>query len=201
MRLTHAQTGGQNWWEAFFLLSCDGIPPRPALGGELVMQTNEHTNLRLIKQNIMLTFTQLELPHVSAVAMAGGSSGEAETEIRVSPATPLQHFLWTWTEEKEKEAREWKEGKQAEKVCSEQTEDNGVWVSSGVFVVIDPDRERERLGERARAGKNWEQEGGPSLSLGIAGCVCANRGGYLRKGEEGLTMVMTTIRWHSCVTY
>lgn len=70
------------------------------------MQTNEHTNLRLIKQNIMLTFTQLELPHVSAVAMAGGSSGEAETEIRVSPATPLQHFLWTWTEEKEKEARE-----------------------------------------------------------------------------------------------
>lgn len=70
------------------------------------MQTNEHTNPRLIKQSVMLTFTQLELPRVSAVTMAGGSSGEAKTEIRVSPATPSEQFLWTWTEEKEKEERE-----------------------------------------------------------------------------------------------
>ncbi len=66
----------------FLPLSCEGMPPRLSLSGELVMQTNEHTNPCLIKQSIMLTFTQPELPHVSAVTMAGGSSGEAKTEFR-----------------------------------------------------------------------------------------------------------------------
>lgn len=83
----------------FLPLSCDGIAPKLALGGKLVMQTNEHTNLCLIKQSVMLTFTQQELPHVSAVTMAGESLGESKTETKrsqgpaVSPAAPLQQCL------------------------------------------------------------------------------------------------------------
>lgn len=83
----------------FLPLPSDGIVPRQAFGGELVMQTNEHTNPCLIKQSVMLTFTQRGLPHVSAVTMAGGSLGESKTETKrsqgpaVSPAAPLQQCL------------------------------------------------------------------------------------------------------------
>lgn len=65
----------------FLPLSCDGTAPRLALRGQLVKQKNEHTNPCLIKQSNMLTFTQLELPRVSAVTTSGGSSGKADTEI------------------------------------------------------------------------------------------------------------------------
>ena len=51
---------------------------------------------------------------------------------------------------REKEERERKQGKQAEEVCGEQTEDNGVWVSGGVFGVIGPERQSERERERER---------------------------------------------------
>lgn len=71
----HRKMGG------FLPLSCDGISPRLALSGELVMQTNEHTKPCPIKQSMMLTFTQLELFHVSAATMARGPSGEATKEF------------------------------------------------------------------------------------------------------------------------
>lgn len=97
----------------FLPLSCDGTSPRLALGGELVLQTNEHTNLCLIKQSILLTFAQLELPHVSAVTKAGGSSGESKTEIRDRGRVhqPLRcNSFFPWAEEKENEEREYKRG-------------------------------------------------------------------------------------------
>lgn len=92
----------------FHPLSCDGIPPRLALSGELLMQTNEHAKHCLIKQSFVLTFTQLELFHVSAVTMAGGSSGEAETKIRDQRSHQpfLCNSFFPWKEEKEEGERE-----------------------------------------------------------------------------------------------
>lgn len=68
-----AQTRTEKWMRGFRPLSADGILPTLALGGELVMLTNEHTSRCLIKQSIMLTFTQLELLLVSAATMDAGS--------------------------------------------------------------------------------------------------------------------------------
>lgn len=89
----------------FLPLSCDGISPRLALSGELVMQTNEHTKLCLIKQCMMLTFTQRELFHVSAATMAGGAIWRGYKRIQraaLSPAAPLQQFCSTQRREREK---------------------------------------------------------------------------------------------------
>lgn len=136
------------WWHAARAGSC----------GELVMQTNEHTNRCLIKQSAMLTFT-----HGSCRRSNNSWRGviwRGENSF-ASLSPPLRQF--SFRGEREKEERERKQGKQAEEVCGEQTEDNGVWVSGGVFGVIGPERQRGRdgVGERARA-----EEGRPSLSLG-----------------------------------
>lgn len=84
---------------------------RLALSDELDIQTNEHINPCLIKQSIMLTFTQQELAHVSAVTMAGGSSGKAklwQKQIRGQQFHQLLlcNSFFLWRDKKEKEERE-----------------------------------------------------------------------------------------------
>lgn len=89
----------QNQRVAF--LTHGGILPRLPDGVKLVMQTNKHTSPCMIKESIMLTFTQRGQLHVGATTVARSlwSSGEAKTEAErserrgASPVTPVQQFL------------------------------------------------------------------------------------------------------------
>lgn len=141
----------------------------------------------------MLTFTQRELPHVSAVTMAGGSSGEAklwQDKSGTSSFTSCSYATVSFYGEKRKRKKRGSENRVSKQrryaVSKHKTMVSGVAVVCLLF--SGPDSAREQL-------KGLEQrrtegiEGWPSLSLGkrrVCVCVCANRGGYL-KGGGGLT--------------
>lgn len=139
-------------------LTHGGILPRLPVGVKLVMQTNKHTSPCMIKQSIMLTFTQRGQLHVGATTVARSlwSSGEAKTEAErserrgASPVTPVQQFVTS-------KEREWKEGERAQEVCSEQTTDNGVWASGGgVFSIIRPWEGEQVKGREKR--RTWSKK-------------------------------------------
>lgn len=75
----------------------------------LLMATESHRqmntlNPRLIKQSMMLTFSQPALLHVSAVTMAGGSSGEV-----IKTAASGFSFATLFFPRREREEKKWRE--------------------------------------------------------------------------------------------
>lgn len=101
----------------------------------------------------MLTFTQLELHHVSAVTMAGESSGEAKTGIGD------QRFHWPllcnrFFREKRKSKKRGSEKRVSKQrryaVSKQRTMLSGLAV---VYLLLSALTERERVGERARAAR------------------------------------------------
>lgn len=73
-------------------------------------------NPRLIKQSMMLTFSQPALLHVSAVTMAGGSSGEV---IKTAASVLLCNTFLSMQRKgrEEMEGGSKKKDKQADEVC------------------------------------------------------------------------------------
>lgn len=161
-------------------LTHGGVLPRLPVGVKLVMQTNKHTSPCMIKESIMLTFTQRGQLHVGAttVARSRWSSGETKTEAErserrgASPVTPVQQFLTS-------KEREWKEGERAQEVCSEQTTDNGVWASGGgVFSIVRP-REREQVkGREKRRRWSFKKRKKKWTITPVCVCVCKQRGSF-----------------------
>lgn len=147
-----AHTRTEKRTRGFLPLSCDGMLPRLALSGELVMQTNEHTNPCLIKQKHDVDIHTARAASCQCCNNGCGVIRRGYKRIQrpaVSPAPSSQRFLSMQRKKKGKKRGSKKRiSKQRRYAVSKQrTMVSGLAM---VYLVLSALTERER----ARAGKN-----------------------------------------------